>query len=55
MTKRLEDLEYANDLALLTHRLQYMQSKMEDFIVNGGRVGLRVNADKTKLMKVILR
>ena len=53
LMKRLEDLEYADDLALLTHRVQDMRSKMEDLIVNGGRVGLRVNADKTKLMKVV--
>ena len=53
LTKRLEDLEYADDLALLAHRLQDMRSKMEDLMVTGERVGLRVNADKTTLMKVM--
>ena len=53
LTQRLEDLEYADDLALLTHRLQDMRSKMEDLMGAGERTGLRVNSDKTKIMKVM--
>ena len=53
LTQRLEDLEYTDDLALLTHRLQDMRSKMEDLMGAGERTGLRVNSDKTKIMKVM--
>ena len=39
--------------ALLTHRLQDMRSKMEDLMSAVERKGLRVNSDKTKIMKVM--
>ena len=53
LTQRLEDLEHADDLALLTHRLQDMRSKMEDLMGASERTGLRVNSDKIKIMKVM--
>ncbi|KAJ7379472.1 hypothetical protein OS493_015255 [Desmophyllum pertusum] len=52
--ERMEDLDYADDLALLSHRLQDRSKlKMEELKDAGEKEGLRVNADKTKLMKVI--
>ena len=53
LTQRLENLEFAGDLARPTHRLQDMRSKMEDLMGAGERTGLRVNSDKTKIMKVM--
>ena len=55
MMNTLEDLEFADDIALLTHRLQDMRCKIEDLRATGERVGLRVNASKTKLMKVMTK
>lgn len=42
-----------NQLALLTHRLQDMRTKMKDLIVTGERAGLKVNSDKTKMMNIM--
>lgn len=53
LTRRVEDLNYADDLALLSHRLQDMRSKMEDLTIAGEKVALKVNAEKTKLVKVM--
>ena len=52
--KRLEDLEYVDDLALLIHRLQDIRTKVEDLTVTSEREGLnKVNSDKTKMVKVL--
>ena len=51
----LEDLEFADDIALLSHRLQDMRCKMEDLKAAGEKVGLKINASKTKLLKVMTK
>ena len=51
----LDDLEFADDIALLTHRLQDMRCKMEDLKASGEKVGLRLNITKTKLMTVMTK
>ena len=51
----LEDLEFANDIALLSHRLQDMRCKMEDLKPAVGKVGLKINASNTKLLKVMTK
>lgn len=38
---------------MLSHRLQDMRSKMEDLTIAGEKVALKVNAEKTKLVKVM--
>ena len=48
-----EHIDHANDLALLSHKLQGMCSKMVDLKAAGDKIGLEINADKTKLMKVM--
>ena len=47
----LEDLEFGDDIALLTHRLQDIRCKIEGLKATGERVGLKTNVPKTKLMK----
>nr|KAG5705879.1 hypothetical protein BaRGS_030769 [Batillaria attramentaria] len=49
MTK-LEDLEFADDLALLSHRLQDMQDKVTALETTAQRVGLKISQEKTKLL-----
>ena len=48
----MEDLDFADDLALLSHRMQDMRDKTQALEVQGAKVGLRVNAMKTKLMRI---
>ena len=50
--KNLEDLEFADDLALLSHSVNDMQVKTQDLEASAAFVGLRIDKDKTKIMKV---
>ena len=48
---RLTDLDFADDIALIAETnesLQHMTNKLE---TEAGKIGLRINADKTKIMK----
>ena len=47
---KLEDLDFADDLALLSHTHQHIQEKTERLNKFGNQVGLRINARKTELM-----
>ena len=51
-TTSLEDLDFADDLALLSHRIQEMRDKTRALEVQGAKVGLKINATKTKLMHI---
>ena len=55
LTQRLEDLDYADDLCLLTHRLVDMKEKGERLQETGGQVGLKINIQKTKEMQIGVR
>ena len=55
LTQRLEDLDYADDLCLLTHRLVDMEEKGERLQETGGQVGLIINIQKTKEMRIGVR
>ena len=55
LTQRLEDLDYADDLCLLTHRLADMKVKGERLQETGGQVGLKINIQKTKEMRIGVR
>jgi len=50
--KNLEDLEFADDLALLSHSVNDMQVKTQDLEASAALMGLRINKDKTEIMKV---
>ena len=51
-TTSLEDLDFADDLALLSHRIQDMRDKTRALELQGSKVGLKINATKTKLMRI---
>ena len=51
-TTSLEDLDLVDDLALLSHRVQDMRDKTRALEVQGAKVGLKINATKTKLMSI---
>ena len=48
----MEDLDFADDLALLSHRVQDMKNKTLALKEQGAKVGLKINAAKTKLMRI---
>ena len=51
----LEDLDFADDLALLSHmshRIQEMGKKTRALQERGAKVGLKIHATKTKLMRI---
>ena len=51
-TTSLEDLDFADDMALLSHRIQDMRDKTRALEVQSAKVGLKINATKTKLMRI---
>ena len=51
-TSKLEDLDFADDIALLSSTKQHMQNKSEKIEEESERVGLKINIDKTKLMRI---
>ena len=46
----LEDLEFADDIALPSHTWTHMQQKSSRLNDRASTIGLRINADKTKVM-----
>ena len=50
-TTMLEDLDFADDLALLSSTLDHLQTKTSKLENNAAKVGLRLNAKKCKAMK----
>ena len=43
-TTSLEGLDFANDLALLSHKIQDMRDKTWALEVQGAKIGLKINA-----------
>ena len=50
--KQLDDLDFADDLALLSHNQQQMQDKTNKVAAKSAQVGLNIHKDKTKLMRI---
>ena len=50
--QKLCDLDYADDICFLAHRLPELKDKLDALIENAKQVGVRVNFKKTKLMRV---
>jgi hypothetical protein len=46
----LEDTDYADDLALLSHTEDHMQEKTRKLGENARMIGLKINAKKTKFL-----
>jgi len=49
---QLEDQDFANDLALLSHSHQQMQVKTSELAAISSQVGLNIHQCKTKILKV---
>ena len=52
LTSYLEDLDFADDLCLMSQRQQHMQQKTDKLTAEAAKTGLRVNKDKTEVMKI---
>ena len=52
MWTQLEDLDFADDLALLSHSHQQMKAKTKDLVQISQKTGLKVHPDKTKILKI---
>jgi hypothetical protein len=46
--RTLEDMEYADDVCLVSHRYKHMQRKLVDLWEESKKVGLEINPPKTK-------
>ena len=49
---QLEDLDYADDIALLSHTTNHTQQKTDKLTEFGEQIGLKINIKKTKIMTV---
>ena len=54
-TESLEDLDFADDIALLAQRHQDIQAKTQKVEEIGKSIGLHINANKTKVMRINAR
>ena len=52
LTSVLEDLDYADDIALLAHRHQDMQAKTNALATTAGSLGLKINTKKTRHLRM---
>lgn len=52
LTARLHDLDYADDLALLSHTFEGIKTKLQKLNEIAARVGLKINYRKTKIMRI---
>ena len=48
---KLEDLDFADDVALVASRIVDMQTKVEILNINGKKTALKINLGKTVVMK----
>ena len=55
LTSRIEDLDFADGIALLSHSHQGMQSKVTQLAKISAKTDLRISKSKTKLMSVNTR
>ena len=49
---RLEDLDYADDICLMTHSHNDMQAKLDQIATEAAAVGLEINVSKTKALRI---
>ena len=52
LTSVLEDLDYADDIALLAHRHQDMQAKTNALAATAGSLGQQINTKKTRHLRM---
>jgi len=51
-TKQLEDLDFADDISLLSHRHQDAQGKLSHLAEEAEKTGLNINTKKTEVMRI---
>ena len=51
-TKKLDDLDFADDIALISSTRSHIQKKTDKLIKNSNRIGLKANRDKCKILKI---
>ena len=51
-TKQLEDLDFADDISLLSHKHQDAQEKLNRVSEEASKTGLQINTKKTEVMRV---
>ena len=52
LVDQLEDLDFADDLALLAHTHTQMQAKTTELEAVSSKLGLKINTDKTKTIRI---
>lgn len=48
LTRQLENLDFAEDISLLSHSITEMQAKVDKLVAQACKVGLEINVAKTK-------
>ena len=51
LTSTLDDLDYADDIGLLSNRHQDIQAQSDSLLSTAATIGLKMNVKKTKLMR----
>ena len=51
--KRLADLDFADDISALSHTLARIQEITNNIGTFGAKIGLRINCEKTEVMKIM--
>ena len=51
LTTQLHDLDFADDICLLSQNLQHMLIKTEHLLLAAAKTGLRISKEKTKVMR----
>ena len=52
LTRQLEDLDFADDVALLSHSHKQMQTKMDRLSIVSNSTGLHIHSGKTKVLRI---
>ena len=52
LLQKLEDLDFADDMVLLSHKITHMRQKFAALLEQAASVGLKINASKTKEMRI---
>ena len=50
LCSKLEDLDFADDIALISSTREQIQQKVRNLSTNSKGIGLKINAEKTKLL-----
>jgi hypothetical protein len=48
LRETLEDMEYADDVRLVSHKYEHMQRKLDDLWEESKKVGFEINSSKTE-------